>query len=157
MKLKKFLENSDNLVILGIGNELRGDDFIGSVLARRFSKLFKESNNIMVFDGGTVPENYTGAIKKENPTEIILIDAADMGKEAGYIKIIDQTEIASYHLSTHAMPLSFLVKYLEHSTKAKIILIGIQPKELELVGNISIEIKNSMEYLVDIFLKILNK
>ncbi len=89
MKLKKFLENSDNLVILGIGNELRGDDFIGSLLARRFSKLFKESNNIMVFDGGTVPENYTGAIKKENPTEIILIDAADMGKEAGYIKIIE--------------------------------------------------------------------
>jgi hydrogenase 3 maturation protease len=111
----------------------------------------------MVFDGGTVPENYTGAIKKENPTEIILIDAANMEKEAGYIKIIDRTEIASYHLSTHAMPLSFLVKYLEHSTKAKIILIGIQPKELELVGNISIEIKKSMEYLVDIFLKILNK
>ncbi len=55
------------------------------------------------------------------------------------------------------MPLSFLVKYLERSTKAKIILIGIQPKELELVGNISLEIKNSMEYLVDIFLKILNK
>jgi hydrogenase 3 maturation protease len=157
MKLKKFLKNSDKLVILGIGNELRGDDFIGSLFARRFSKLFNESNNIMVFDGGTVPENYTGAIKKENPTEIILIDAADMGKEAGYIRIIDQTEIANYHLSTHAMPLSFLVKYLEHSTKAKIILIGIQPKELELVGNISIEIKKSMEYLVDIFLKILNK
>ncbi len=107
----------------------------------------------MVFDGETVPENYTGAIKKENPTEIILIDAADMGKDAGYIKIIDRTEIASYHLSTHAMPLSFLVKYLEHTTKAKIILIGIQPKELELVGTISIEVKKSMEYLSDIFLK----
>jgi hydrogenase 3 maturation protease len=157
MKLKKFLNNSDKLVILGIGNELRGDDFLGSLLARRLSKLFKEKNNIVVIDGGTVPENYTGAIKKENPDNIILIDAADMGKEPGYIRIIEHNEIANYHLSTHAMPLSFLVKYLEHSTKADIVLIGIQPKELEFVCNISMEIKKSMEYLVNIFLKILIK
>ena len=55
------------------------------------------------------------------------------------------------------MPLSFLVKYLEHSTRAEIILIGIQPKELELADNISMEIKKSMEYLVDLFTKILKK
>ncbi len=157
MKLKKFINNSDKLVILGIGNELKGDDFLGSLLARKLSNLFKEKDNIVVFDGGTVPENYTGAIKKENANVIILIDAADMGKEPGYIRIIECNEIATYHLSTHAMPLSFLVKYLEYSTKAEIVLIGIQPKELELVGNISMEIEKSMEYLVDLFLKILIK
>ena len=155
MKLKKFLKNCDKLIIVGIGNVLRGDDFLGSLIARKLAKLFTGIDSVVVFDGGSVPENYTGAIKKEDPTGIILIDAADMGKEPGYIRIVNSDEIASYHLSTHAMPLSFLVKYLEHSTRAEIVLIGIQPKELELADNISIEIKKSMKYLVHLFTKIL--
>jgi hydrogenase 3 maturation protease len=105
---------------------------------------------VVVFDGQVVPENFTGAIKKENPSHIILIDAADMGKRPGHIKLIKKNEIAQYHISTHAMPLSFLIKYLEHSTKAQIILIGIQPKEMELVDQVSEEINISIESLVDL-------
>ncbi len=155
MKLKEFFKNNDKLVILGIGNELRGDDFLGSLLARRLSELFKGRIDIVVFDGGTVPENYTGLIRKEGPTGIILLDAADIGKEPGFIKIIDRDDIASYHLSTHAMPLSFLVKYLEQFTKAEIILIGIQPKEMELADNISTEIKKSIDFLMSVFSEML--
>jgi len=64
-----------------------------------------EKKDVTVLDGGTVPENFTGLIKRENPTHIILLDAADMGKPPGYIKIIKKDEISQYNISTHAMPL----------------------------------------------------
>ncbi len=148
-ELKEFLKNRGKIVVLGIGNQLRGDDFLGSLIARKLS-LALENENVVVLDGGTVPENFTGLIKKESPSHIILVDAADMGKPPGYIKIIKKDEISQYNISTHAMPLSFLIKYLEHSAKANIILIGIQPKEMELVGAVSEEINRSIECLVDI-------
>lgn len=156
MKLKKFLNCYNKLIILGIGNELRGDDFLGSLIVRRLAELFNEKTDIMVFDGGTVPENYTGAIKKADPSHIILIDAADMGEVPGYVKIVSSDKIVNYHLSTHTMPLSSLVNYLKKFTKAEVILIGIQPKTLELSDNISSEIENSVEYIINTFLKILS-
>lgn len=154
--MKEFLKNNHKLVILGIGNELRGDDFLGSLASIKLTQLFQDRDDIVVFDGGTVPENFTGAIKKEKPTHIILLDAADMGKRPGFIKIIKKDEIAQYHLSTHAMPLSFLIKYLEDSTKAKIILIGIQPKEMELINQLSDEIGESVGLLIDLFDRLLS-
>lgn len=109
-----------------------------------------EKKDVTVLDGGTVPENFTGLIKRENPTHIILLDAADMGKPPGYIKIIKKDEISQYNISTHAMPLSFLIKYLEHSIKSNIILIGIQPMEMEMVDSVSPEVNASVEFLLGV-------
>jgi len=155
LKLKEFLKNTDKLVILGIGNELRGDDFLGSLIARKLTPLFSKRDDVVVFDGGVVPENFTGAIKRESPSHIIFIDAADMGKSPGHIQIIKKDEINRYHLSTHAMPLSFLIKYLEQTTQARIILIGIQPEEMDLINQVSEKINESVEYVVDLFCKVL--
>lgn len=123
-------------------------------MARKLNRKL-ENRNVVIIDGGTVPENFTGLIKRENPTHIILIDAADMKKPAGHIKIIRRDEISQYNISTHAMPLSFLIKYLEHFTDVRIILIGIQPKEMELVETVSPEIDNSITFVVDTFQGIL--
>ncbi|NYB26719.1 MAG: hydrogenase maturation peptidase HycI [Methanobacteriaceae archaeon] len=153
-QLKEFLKGRDKLVILGIGNQLRGDDFAGSLIARKLSKTL-EKKDVTVLDGGTVPENFTGLIKRENPTHIILLDAADMGKPPGYIKIIKKDGISQYNISTHAMPLSFLIKYLEHSIKSNIILIGIQPMEMELVDSVSPEVNASVEFLLGVLKKLI--
>jgi hydrogenase 3 maturation protease len=121
---------------------------VGSLAARKLSQTLKK-RYVTVLDGGTVPENFTGLIKRENPSHIILIDAADMGKPPGYIKIIKKDEISQYNISTHAMPLSFLIKYLEHSIEVNIVLIGIQPKEMELIDAVSPEVDVSVTFLVD--------
>jgi len=104
----------------------------------------------VVFDGGTVPENYTSLIRRENPTHIILFDAVDMKKKPGFVRIVKKEEIAIYNISTHAMPLSFLIRYLESTTDANIILIGIQPKNLDITQTISKEVEESIEDVVDV-------
>lgn len=152
-ELAEFLQGRGKLVILGVGNQLRGDDFLGPFVVRKLSQTL-ESRDVVVIDGGTVPENFTGVIKKENPTHIILIDAADMGKSPGYLKVIRKDEISRYNISTHAMPLSFLIKYLEHYIDADIILIGVQPKDMELADTISPEIQHSISYLLELLQEI---
>ena len=144
-------------MILGIGNEIKGDDAIGPIIAKKSSSLFNENKNIAVFDGGTVPENYTGLIRKENPTHIILVDAVDMKKEPGYIRVVGKEEIANYNISTHAMPVSFLIKYMETTVNAQIILIGVQPKSMGFAEPISKEVEESVEEVVDTFDKLIGE
>lgn len=147
--MKHFLNKAEKIVILGIGNEIRGDDGLGSVLAQELSNL--EDNNITIFDGKTVPENFTGAIKRENPSHIIILDAVEMDEPPGHVKLVFKEEIANYSISTHAMPISFLINYLETTTSAKIMLMGIQPKNMDLIDKISPEIQESLNKVLELF------
>ncbi len=142
-------------MILGIGNEIKGDDGLGPIITKKSSLLFDKNKDIIVFDGGTVPENYTGLIRKENPTHIILIDAVDMKKEPGYIRVVEKEEIANYNISTHAMPVSYLIKYIETTIGAQIILVGVQPKSMGFAEPVSKEVAESIEEIVSTFDKLI--
>jgi len=158
--LKHFLNNAEKIVILGIGNEMRGDDGLGSVLAQELS-ILEDGNtrdeDITIFDGKTVPENFTGAIKRENPSHIIILDAVEMDEPPGNVKLVVKEEIANYSISTHAMPLSFLINYLESTTHAKIMLIGIQPQNMDLIDEITPEIQKSIDNVLELFKHTLKK
>ncbi len=143
--LETFLKDHGKVFILGIGNDMRGDDAVGPILANRLFSEFQNHIDVVVVNGGSVPENYTGTIRRENPSHIIFIDAVEMGKETGHVKLVKKEEISNYSISTHAMPISFLIKYLESAVDSKIILIGIQPKNMELGQDISKEVEKSIE------------
>lgn len=128
---------------------MRGDDGLGSILAQKLSII--EKKNITVFDGKSVPENFTGVIKRETPSHIIILDAVEMNKEPGHIRFVMKEEIANYSVSTHAMPLSFLVKYLESTTSAEIMLLGIQPENMDLICELSPNIQESLNYVLKLF------
>jgi hydrogenase 3 maturation protease len=155
--LKKFLRGYKKIVILGIGNEIKGDDSLGPIIAQKSLSLFDKIKNITVFDGGTVPENYTGLIRKENPTHIILVDAVDMKKDPGHIRVVKKEEIANYNISTHAMPLSFLIKYMETTVSAQIILVGVQPKSMVFAEPISKEVEESINEVIATFDKLIKE
>lgn len=144
-------------MILGIGNEIKGDDGLGPIITKKSSSLFDKNKDIIIFDGGTVPENYTGVIRKESPTHIILVDAVDMKKEPGYIRVVEKEEIANYNISTHAMPISYLIKYIETTIGAQIILVGVQPKSMDFAEPVSKEVEKSIEEVVSTFYKVIKE
>ena len=143
--------------MLAIGNELRGDDGLGPLFAKKFSKIAENSSDVIVIDGGTVPENFTGSLRKEKPTHVILIDAVEMNGAPGEIKFIEKEKISQFNVSTHAMPISFLIKYLETTSSFEIILLGIQPKKMVLGEKITLEVENSVNNLINIFKKVFNE
>ena len=132
---------------------MRGDDALGPLIAENLAELFIEQQELMVINAETVPENYTGLIRKEIPSHIIFIDAVEMKMNPGHIRLVQSDEIADYSISTHAMPLSFMIKYLKSFTDASMLLIGIQPKNMEMSNTISEEVKNSVEELTEIIRK----
>jgi len=133
-------------LILCIGNR-EGDDGIGPYIAERFKN---EPVQIPVIDCGTTPENYTGVIKRQRPKKLILIDAAEMNLSAGEIRIIPKEKIGTMHLSTHGIPLSVFIQYMEKEIPA-IILIGIQPETMQ--GELSDAVKKSGEELIRLLQK----
>jgi len=154
--LKKFVKNHKLVIFLCIGNIMRGDDAIGPIMASELDLIFEEKTDFLVINAETVPENYTGIIREKNPSHIIFIDAVEMDVNPGEIKLIPSNNIANYSVSTHAMPISFMIKYIESFTDAKIILIGIQPKNIDFSQEISDEVKNGINKLSIIIKRIFN-
>ena len=129
-------------LVLCIGNQEGGDDGIGPYLAKRWKN---KSSDFLIIDGGTTPENYTGIIKQHKPHTLILIDAAEMNLPTGEIRIIPKEKLGTMHLSTHGIPLSMFIQYMEKEVPL-IIFIGIQPKTMQ--GTLSDPVKNSGERLM---------
>ena len=65
--------NSRKIIILGIGNESKGDDGVGPYIIKRL-KIFNKNPNLVLIDAGVVPENYIQKIINFNPETIIIID-----------------------------------------------------------------------------------
>ncbi len=124
-----------------IGNVDGGDDGVGPYIADRLK------DEITVINCGTVPENYTSAVKRYNPKNLIIIDAIEMGLEPGEIRIVPKEKIGVMHISTHGIPISVLIGYLEHHTK-NIILVGIQPKSMN--GDLTDDVLKSAERLIEL-------
>jgi len=131
-------------VIMCIGNIDGGDDAIGPFIAK---KLDEERFDGLVLDCGTVPENFTSIIKKNNPKNLIIIDASDMGLDHGKIRIITKEKIGVMHISTHGIPISVIMNYLNQYVE-NMIFIGIQP--LEMSGHITKVVRDSAEKLIKI-------
>ena len=131
--------------ILCIGNRDGGDDAIGPYIADHLPS----TKTRKVIDAGTVPENFTGVIKQFAPKQLIIIDAVDMGLQPGDIRIVPKNCIGTMHISTHGIPLSVIIKYLQQDIPS-ILLIGIQPKEMQ--HHLSSHLKKSGHDLIALLL-----
>jgi hydrogenase 3 maturation protease len=130
-------------LIVCIGNRDGGDDTVGPYIADALQ--ISANDTFGVLDTGTVPENFTSVIKRYQPAHLILVDAVDMHLEPGEIRIVPKEKIGQMHISTHGIPLSVIMKYLEEFID-HVMLIGIQPHHLS--GAMSPKVKTSAELLI---------
>jgi len=142
-KLKNRLQGK--VLIVGIGNPLRGDDGVGPEIINRLNNPLPR---LLLFDVGETPENYLGKIVKQKPDTMVLIDAVDFGSSPGTIKIIEKDDIKDESLSTHNASLNLVAKYLQKETSADVFLLGIQPKTTEFGREISRPVREGLEKIV---------
>lgn len=124
-----------------IGNRDGGDDAIGPYVADRLKDSFT------VLDCGTTPENYTSVVKKHNPKNLVIIDAAEMNLNPGEVRIVPKEKIGVMTISTHGIPVSILIGYLEQYVE-NIVFIGIQPKTMS--GEMTETIKNTGDKVIEL-------
>jgi hydrogenase maturation protease HycI len=132
-----------SVVIMGIGNPGRGDDGVGSLVARRISNV----PGARVIDAQDVPEDYLGLIVRQKPDTVVLIDSVDLDSAPGSIALLDKDQMAGYWPSTHRAPVSLLMDYLQRETQALIFLIGIQPRQTDFLEPMSEEVFSSAAHI----------
>lgn len=109
------------LVILGVGNRLRGDDAIGCIVCDELlgaaepagtdspprhqdtEKPFADSALVprpsslipplFVLDAGNTPENFLQPIADRKPTRILIVDCCNFGGEPGEFRLFSREEI----------------------------------------------------------------
>jgi hydrogenase 3 maturation protease len=142
------LHLTGKVVILGIGNTLRCDDGVGSILASRI----KDKVPYLVYDTGPTPENYLGKVIKDKPDNIVIIDAVDFGGNPAEFRIIEGKDVQTVNLfSTHNASISLTINYLQNNLKADIIILIIQPKNITFGDNLSPEIAETLNMLENWF------
>lgn len=124
-QLPRRLAGATRIAVLGIGDDQNPLDRAGVLAAIMIHEL--EQPNVTVFLTGTMPENYTGALRELRPSHVLMIDTADMEEKPGTLGIIHPGQIRGQRFSTHAMPLSLVIEYIEAELSAPVVLVGIQP------------------------------
>ena len=137
------------VLILGVGNKLRGDDGVGSELAAQLAGKV----NATVIDAEEVPENYLGPIIAENPEVLLILDAASMDAPPGSVAVIEMHNIASAGLSTHSASLNLFLLVLQSEIQPDTFILGIQPQTIEFGAPMSEPVRKAF---VQIELALLN-
>jgi hydrogenase 3 maturation protease len=112
-------------VILTVGNGMMGDDAAGPLL----STLLQQSPapGWQVVHGGSAPENVLHHVRAIEPQRVLVVDATEMELAPGEVRLIDdRTIVEQFIITTHDMPLSFLMAALRESVP-EVHLLGIQP------------------------------
>jgi len=144
--LKKINERK-KVLIIGMGNRLKGDDGVGSIIAEKLKEKIRKEN-LFVIDAENAPENYTGKIKEISPELLLIIDAVDFNSYPGDFRIFEINEIKDTTVSTHNFSISLLKKFIKVD---EIYLLGIQPENISFGENLSERVKKSVEKIIEKF------
>jgi hydrogenase 3 maturation protease len=138
-----FRKIGPKFVLLGVGNSLRGDDGAGPELLR----ILRHKTAATLLDCGEVPENYLDEIIKIHPETVVVVDAVNLGMEAGAVALLEENSFQSAGWSTHHGSLRPMIKYIKANTKADVFVLGIQPKSTEFGTEISSEVRQTLDLL----------
>lgn len=146
--LKSKFKGANKVLVLGVGSILRGDDTAGMLVAEQieqYRKRTKAGKRLKVIFGETAPENFTGDIKRFNPTHLVIVDCAEFKKKPGSIVLLDPDNITGISFSTHSLPLKIMTDYLLTDMKCEIIIIAIQPKDIHFGVPCSAPVKKAVQ------------
>ena len=113
-----------SVVIMGVGNELRGDDGFGVILAERLEGRVPQ-RIFVTFD---LPEDYAVKAADLRPELVLVLDAADFGGEPGEVRLIRAEDIPPTPGVTHRPSLEMLARFLELDAGAQTWVLGVQPQ-----------------------------
>ena len=144
--LKDWFSGAEKVVVAGIGNPFRRDDFVGVKIVR--SMKGKVSNHVYLIEAETIPESYMQQIVAFKPSHILLVDAGIINKPPGTAQLADPTQlIRKTSISTHTLPLRIFCDYLTQTTAAKIALLIIQPADASFGEGLTPKLKQTAKNL----------
>jgi len=146
------------VVVIGVGNLLLKDEGIGIHTIKALQEI-NLPQDVKIIDGGTAPDliAYTEAGDK-----LIIIDAAKVGGEPGTIYRFQPRDLAEEGgevISVHELGVAQNLRLmsLTGNEPEAIVIIGVEPKEIDWGTELSPELQPKVPEIVRIILKEIGK
>jgi hydrogenase 3 maturation protease len=141
----------ERFAVMGVGNDLKGDDGVGFYVVDRLRKKLGSDDFFMLIKTA-MPEDHVREIKEFAPTLLIIVDAADFGKGTGSMKVINDYEISEAFISTHTTPLTIFLRLYnaDQPVKSPVTMIGIQRRSNEFGQQMCGQVRKAGDAVVDI-------
>jgi len=153
-ELRNWLFGAKKIVVAGIGNPIRCDDYVGLKIIEDMQG--RVSENVQLLECETVPESFLLDIEEFSPTHVLLVDAAILGLTPGEVRLVAAEKVVDFSaVTTHVLPLRVFCEYVNKVTGAKIGLLLIEPKCMEFSEGLSKEVKATAESLTKVLLEVL--
>ncbi|MFH1046214.1 MAG: hydrogenase maturation protease [Candidatus Omnitrophota bacterium] len=139
------------VVIVGVGNILRGDDGFGPALIERINGKVKA----VCLDSGSALENFAGKILKENPDTVLIVDALHLERDAGEYALLSKDELLKCGLGTHDISFHMFFEYLQkQKPNIALYVLGVQPQTLELGAAMSGQVKKTLGEIAALIIEV---
>ena len=146
--LEKWFKDAKRVVIAGIGNPIRKDDFVGVKIVQDLEG--KVPKKVRLIECETVPESYMQEIVDLNPSHVLLIDAAFIGLKPGETRLVFPEQVANFPaITTHVLPLRIFCEYITKMTEAKIALLLVEPETTEFGEGLTAMVQAAAEKIVE--------
>lgn len=152
----------DEILVLGIGNLLWGDEGFGVRMVEALHERHVFPDNVRMLDGGTQGLYLVQYVQQAK--RMIVFDAVDYGLEPGKIKLARNGEVPEFmhagKMSLHQAGFQEVLATAKFTGKypEKILLIGVQPRDMEdYGGSLTSVVKEKMNPCMEIALDQLEK
>ena len=138
------------LIVIGLGNYLRGDDGIGPVIIQKLEE-YHRSLQIKLVDAGSDAFTVLNYLLGSDP--VLIIDCARMGEKPGTVqKIIpENTKFSTLDMgiSLHGYHLAELWQIARSmGVKTRLSIIGIEPDAVEFNSGLSGAVEKSIPIIL---------
>ena len=152
-KLKKWLTNAERVVVAGIGNPIRTDDFVGVKIIQNLQG--KVSEKVYLIECETVPDSFMQEIVDLKPSHVLLINAAILRLKPGETRLVFPEQVTDFPaITTHVLPLRIFCEYITKMTKAKIALLLIEPENTEFGEGLTPSVQEAAEKITQVLLEL---
>jgi hydrogenase maturation protease len=140
------------VTIMGLGNILMMDEGVGVHTVKVFQERYAVPDYVEIIDGGAAGLDLLPFI--DGREKLLMIDAVNFDREPGYIDILENEAIpAKFSTKTSLHHLGLLdvlsIVKLSDTSPKEICIIGIQPRSMELGLDMSPEIWDKVNELVE--------
>ena len=123
------------IAVVGIGQELHGDDAVGLLLVRALRRRLGDRDRVLLIEAGPSPENVTGRLRRFGPSIVVLVDAALMGEPPGTIRCLDPIGTDGLSASSHTLPPRLVAGFLARELGCDLCLLGIEPVRTDFLAS----------------------
>ncbi len=117
------------IVLMAVGNALRGDDAFGVWLGERIEHRITQR----VFVTHDLPEDYAVKAADLRPDIVVVLDAINFGGEPGELHLVAARDVPPTPGVTHRPSLEMMARFIELDAGAETWVLGVQP-QMDSVG-----------------------